>query len=71
MTDDWRRVPRLERAYNAYQRARYVENDCDHHGPYCKCDPPFHLRASTPAEEAIADRIYGHTLLEAKKDAQE
>lgn len=59
MSDDWRRIPQRERPFNAYSRSRYVEQGCDHNGPYCKCDPPFHLRPSSPAEEATANRIYG------------
>jgi hypothetical protein len=56
---DWRKIPQIARPYDAYNRGRYVEDGCDHHGPYCKCDPPFHLRASSPAEEAIAARLFG------------
>lgn len=59
MSDDWRHIPQRERPYNAYRQGRYLVPGCDHNGPYCKCDPPFHLRPSTLAEEAIADRIYG------------
>jgi hypothetical protein len=47
---DWRKVPRSERPYNAYERARYVEAECEHNGPHCKCDPPMWLREPTPAE---------------------
>lgn len=52
MTDAWRKVPQRERPYDAYRRARYVVDGCDHNGVLCKCDPPFWLRPSTPAEAA-------------------
>lgn len=51
MRDDWRKIPQLERPYDAYRRAYYIEKGCDHHGPYCKCDTPYWLRPSTPAEK--------------------
>lgn len=64
MTDSWRKIPQRERPYDAYHRGRYLVPGCDHAGPYCKCDPPFHLRPSTPAEEAIAVRHFGVLELE-------
>jgi hypothetical protein len=50
--DDWRRIPQSERPYDAYRRGRYIEPGCDHAGPYCKCDPAYHLRSSSPSEKA-------------------
>jgi hypothetical protein len=46
------------RDFNAYRRAPVLRPGCTHQLG-CRCDPPFWLRPSTPAEEAIADRIYG------------
>lgn len=43
-----------ERPYDSYRRPRYIADGCDHAGPYCKCDPPFWLRESTPLEQARA-----------------
>lgn len=51
MTADWRKLPREQRPYDAYRRGRYIEDGCDHAGPYCKCDTPFWLRPSTPVEQ--------------------
>lgn len=53
---DWRKIPVRERPYNAYRRGRYLEPGCDHAGPYCRCDPPYHLRESSPAELARESR---------------
>ena len=36
---------------DAYRRARVVRDGCKHMLG-CKCDPPYWLRASTPAEES-------------------
>lgn len=49
-TWDWRKLPLNQRPYDAYINPRYVVAECDHHGPYCKCDPPFWLRESTETE---------------------
>ena len=57
MTDAWRRIPQRERPYDAYRRPRYLVQGCDHAGPYCKCDPPYHLRASTAVELAHEGRL--------------
>ncbi len=43
---------------NAYRRAQMLRPGCTHQLG-CRCEAPFWLRPSTPAEEAIADRIYG------------
>lgn len=43
---------------NAYRYGQQIRPGCQHQLG-CKCTPPFWLRASSPAEEAIADRIYG------------
>jgi len=43
---------------NAYRKPQQIRPGCQHQLG-CRCDPPFWLRSSSPAEEAIADRIYG------------
>lgn len=43
---------------NAYRKPAVLRPGCQHQLG-CRCTPPFWLRPSTPAEEAIADRIYG------------
>lgn len=48
-----------QRELNAYRRAPVLRPGCQHQLG-CRCEPPFWLRPSSPAEEAIADRIYGH-----------
>jgi hypothetical protein len=54
---DWRKIPQSTRPYDAYRRGQYTERDCDHHGPYCKCDTPYWLRESLPIEQAHEARI--------------
>lgn len=51
--------------FNAYRRPQMLRPGCTHQLG-CRCDPPYWLRPSTPAEEAIAERIYGT----AQQDAQ-
>lgn len=46
------------RDFNAYRNPQQIRPGCQHQLG-CRCAPPFWLRASSPAEEAIADRIYG------------
>lgn len=46
------------RELNAYRIPQELRPGCQHQLG-CRCDPPFWLRPSTSAEEAIADRIYG------------
>jgi hypothetical protein len=40
----------MTRDYDAYRRARVVREGCQHNLG-CRCEPPYWLRASTPAEE--------------------
>lgn len=46
------------RELNAYRKPQSVRPGCTHQLG-CRCDPPFWLRESSSAEDAIADRIYG------------
>jgi hypothetical protein len=50
--NDWRKLPIRERPYDAYRKPRYVVDGCDHNGVLCRCDVPYWLRESTPAEKA-------------------
>ena len=43
---------------DAYRYPQKVSPGCQHQLG-CKCDPPFWLRESTPAEEARAARMRG------------
>jgi hypothetical protein len=46
------------RELNAFRRAPVLRPGCQHQLG-CRCDPPYWLRPSSPAEQAIADRLYG------------
>lgn len=66
--NDWRKIPRTDRPYDAYLRGRYVEDECDHNGMYCKCDPPYWLREPTAAERDrwhVSGRVHDGTARDA------
>lgn len=48
---------------NAYRKPQAVKPGCMHQLG-CRCTPPFWLRPASPAEDAIADRIYGRAVTE-------
>ena len=41
---------------NAYREGREIRPGCQHNLG-CRCSTPYHLRESTPAEQAIEERM--------------